>query len=292
MYQPNNADSPEQVSSQSQPSTIPATTTSNNEQQMATMAMHPSPTPSPLSSRRRHSPNLSIDLSDLPQLSKPSPPSNTLLITNLESLEIFTASNLESIRAAINQHAQIHTFSPLKSFRRIIVSFYTTEDAVNIRQVLDGETVLGHRVRVYFGKDTKINVEDQHLQAPESGKLFFISPPPSPPVGWESRNEDPPNKQVHAEDLAVALANLRAQPSADDALYEDMQGKSPISPNTNGRSRSSTLVFDPQEHGHSPDLPAIAVEDTTDSPMPISPMEGVEKKFPHTARPPVELMEQ
>lgn len=291
MHQPNSTCSVEQAPDLPLQHTTP-TTTAPNHDQMATMAMHPSPVPSPLSSKRRHSPNLSIDLSDLPQLSKPSPPSNTLLITNLESLEIFSAPNLESIRAAINQHAQIHTFSPLKSFRRIIASFYSVEDAINIRQVLDGETVLGSRVRVYFGKDTKINVEDQHLQAPESGKLFFISPPPSPPVGWESREEDPPNKEVHAEDLAVALANLHARPTADEALYEDMQGKSPISPTANGRSRSSTLVFDPSEHGHSPDLPAIAVEDTTDSPMPISPIEGVEKKFPHTSRPPVELMEQ
>jgi hypothetical protein len=241
--------------------------------------------------KRRHSPNLSIDLSDLPQLSKPTPPSNTLLVTNLDAPEIFTPANLDSIRAAINQHAAIHTFSPLKSFRRIIVSFYTIEDAVNIRQVLDGETVLGNRVRVYFGQETKIQVEDQHLQAPQSQKMFFISPPPSPPVGWEMRNEEPPNTQVHADDLATKLAALHARPSADQALYDDVDGKSPISPARAGRSRSSTLVYDPQEHGHSPDLPAIAVEDTTDSPLPLSPIDGGNKSFVHTARPPVELMQ-
>jgi hypothetical protein len=264
---------------------------------MATMTLSPSP-----ALKRRHSPSLSLDLSNIPQLSQPSPPSNTLLITNLAAPEIFTAANLESIQRAINEHAPTHTFSPLKSFRRIIVSFYTVDDAVAIRQVLDGESVLGHRVRVYFGGNTKVDLtEDQHLQAPKSQRLFFISPPPSPPVGWEMRNEEPPNKEVHAEDLASALAKLHARPAADDALYENMdiddnqqQQRQLLSPVSRQRSGTtgSMVVYDPQEHGKSPDLPAIAVEDTTESPLPLSPMmeSVVEKKFPHTARPPVELM--
>lgn len=174
--------------------------------------------------------------------------------------------------------------------RRIIATFYSTEDAIKIRQTLDGEYVLGSRVRVYFGAETKIETGDQHLQAPKSDKLFFISPPPSPPMGWEMRDEEPPNKEVHAEDLAAALSRLHARPGPDDALNED----SPVqSQKITGRQRSGTgtVVYDPQDHGHSPDLPAIAVEDTSASPESLSPMEGVEKKFVHTARPPVELME-
>jgi len=239
---------------------------------------------------------MSLDLSDLPPLTQPSPPSNTLLITNLQAPEIFTASNLDSIQKAINEHAPIHVFSPLKSMRRIICSFYTIDDATNIRKVLDGESVLGSRVRVYFGAETKVNPEDQHLQAPKSTKQFFISPPPSPPMGWEMRNEEPPNKDVHAEDLAAALSKLEARPAADDALKQDAYGnmevQNKLSVNTRPRSGTGTVVYDPQDHGHSPDLPAIAVEDTSASPGDLSPMEGVEKKFPHTARPPVELMEQ
>ncbi|TKA32862.1 hypothetical protein B0A50_01088 [Salinomyces thailandicus] len=244
---------------------------------------------------------MSIDLSDLPPLSTPAPPTNTLLITNLQAPEIFTASNLDSIQRAINEHAPIHSFAPLKSFRRVVCSFFTIEDAVEIRKVLDGETVLGSRVRVYFGAETKIEVTDQHLQAPQASKMFFISPPPSPPMGWEMRNEDPPNKEVHAEDLAAALSRLDAKPAADDALHQDAEGRDEVAVQprmgTRQRSGTGTVVYDPQDHGHSPDLPAIAVEDTSESLLPtqdgdVSPMEGVEKKFVHTARPPVELMEQ
>jgi len=265
---------------------------------MTTMAMEIStpPTNPHSPSKRRHSPNMSIDLSDLPPLSQPTPPSNTLLITNLQALEIFTASNLESIQRAINEHAPIHSFAPLKSFRRIVCSFFSIDDAINIRRVLDGETVLGSRIRVYFGAETKIDMEDQHLQAPESSKLFFISPPPSPPMGWEMRNEDPPNKEVHAEDLAVALSKLEAKPNApvEQRIETESTQERPIT--TRQRSGTGTLVYHPDDHGDSPDLPAIAVEDTSDSLQPqdgdISPMEGMERKMIHTARPPVELMEQ
>ncbi|QIW97119.1 hypothetical protein AMS68_002637 [Peltaster fructicola] len=253
---------------------------------MAALVARMATPPSPTGSRRS---NLSLDLSDLPALTTPTPPSNTLIITNLQAPEIFTAANLENISQAINQHASIHTFCPLKSFRRIIVSFYSSEDAIAIRKVLDGESVLGSRVRVYFGAETKIDLEDQHLQAPKSDKLFFISPPPSPPMGWEMRNEEPPNKEVHADDLATKLAQLQARPAADAALKEDEDKAAQKVIRT--RSGSTTIVYDPQDHGHSPDLPAIAVEDTTESPGDISPMEGIEKRFIHTSRPPVELME-
>ncbi|KAK4923030.1 hypothetical protein LTR49_009692 [Elasticomyces elasticus] len=264
------------------------------------MAMEFAAPPSPISPphSKRHSHNMSIDLSDLPALSQPTPPSNLLLITHLDAPEIFTAANLESIRAAINAHAPIHSFSPLKSMRRIICTFFTTEDAIAIRQVLDGETVLGSRVRVYFGSGVKIDIteEERWLQAPKSGKLFFISPPPSPPMGWEMQNEALPNKDVHADDLAEALAKLHARPAADDALKQNevVEGAAqfPHRINTRQRSGTGTVVYDPQDHGHSPLLPAISVEDTTMTPEDMSPMEGVEKKFEHTARPPVELMEQ
>ena len=70
-------------------------------------------------------------------------------------------------------------------------------------------------MKIYFGASTPLigpyassDTPDAHLQAPSLGKLMFISPPPSPPCGWEVREEDPPNKTTHAEDLIAALAGL------------------------------------------------------------------------------------
>jgi len=119
-------------------------------------------------------------------------------------------------------------------------------------------------------------------------------------MGWEMHNEDPPNQIVHAEDLAAALARLHADHHEDFLPVDDINSQF----STVGRRRtgSSTIVYHPDDHGDSPDLPAIAVEDTTASPVIMTPtdeMEGVEGpiaqqkaqgKFVSTSRPPVELM--
>lgn len=191
----------------------------------------------------------------------------------------------------------IYSWSPLKSFRRIVVSFYDVGAAIRIKDVLDGEVIMGEHIRVFFGAPTPVGPVDQHLHAPESQKLFFISPPPSPPHGWEVRNEEPPNKQVHAEDLISALSSLRARPHGDDALspsVEDGQGRDQDPREYRGRSGSTTMIYNPADYGNSPDLPAIAVEDLTGTPEDISPIDpaGSSANMVHTARPPVELMQE
>ena len=144
---------------------------------------------------------------------------------------------------------------------------------------------MGDIVKVYFGHATSIEPKEEHLNLPDAGKLFFISPPPSPPHGWEVKMEDAPNKQVYAEDLAEALAKLHHKPRTDLPA-------SPVSDGEDGayRQRSGSLVlYDPSEHGHSPNLPAISVEDMTGEMSPIS----FEKPIlANTSRPPVELMDE
>lgn len=198
---------------------------------------------------------------------------------------------------------------------RIIVSFYSEDAAIAVRQAIDGTAILGSSVaKCYFGTSTPIDNEKKYLDRPDAGRLFFISPPPSPPIGWEMRHEDPPNKEVHANDLASKLQNLtgkmetpeqspteavdpnkmqytsdelskiqKARSSAMAGLAEE--GDSP----KRMRSRSSTLIYDPKAHGDSPGLPAVMLETEDDSEVEL---DGGEKKLmAHTARPPVELME-
>lgn len=148
---------------------------------------------------------------------------------------------------------------------------------------------MGSLAKVYFGSHTNIEPRDEHLNLPDAGKLFFISPPPSPPQGWEMKMEDAPNKLVHADDLAEALAKLHNRPAPGAEL------SSPVSDSVsrNGRTRSSsTTIYDPNEHGNSPGLPAISVttEGWGEDEEELSPLTMEKPIIAHTTRPPVELM--
>lgn len=268
-------------------------------------------------SSSRSKPSLSLDLSNLPALQQPSPPSNTLIITELHNLLLFQPASLAAIRETITAVAQLNSFSPLPSFRRIVCSFLSTEDAVKVRQHLERATTVfdgcSVRARIYFGEPTPIEGSDEAkrrklLEAPHAQKLFFISPPPSPPHGWVMRTEEPPNKEVHASDLADALARL----GTSTVSQNPSDPASPVSAGSDkdvartgswpaasvGRSRSSTLIYHPSDHGGSPNLPAVMVEDTSVASEDEDENEDMmdldetsdRKNFERTARPPVELM--
>ena len=259
----------------------------------------------PLSSRRKLSPrtSLSLDLSKLPP-AMPAPPqvTNTVLITNLYNLGLFEAGKQSEIRAMIETTAPVHTWVPLKSFRRILASFATTEQATAVRAAWDGAGIHGERIRVFYGptlSEAQFNGQ-QHLALPDAGKLFFISPPPSPPHGWEMRLEDAPNKTVHADDLVKALERLDRHragwENADVEMSpiddEEAAAAGVSSPPGAKRSRSSTLIYHPEEHGSSPNLPVIAVVDLCEEPEEDLGMMNGEKGprqiMAHTARPPIE----
>lgn len=171
---------------------------------------------------------------------------------------------------------------------------------------------------MFFGAYTAIDVseKERHLQAPKASKQFFISPPPSPPAGWTSKEEDPPNKDVHAHDLASALGRLGKPGEFDAELLNEhvaVEAPTPVAQTphepqaapkrkptiktdiqTRDRSDSWTIVYDPEDQGHSPLLPKVAVEDTTATPDELSPVDMEEPVggpiLAHTARPPVELI--
>lgn len=66
-------------------------------------------------------------------------------------------------------------------------------------------------MRVFFGPWTPLVAVDvdTSLPVPVTDKNFLISPPGSPPVGWEPIREDPPNADTLADDLMRALGDLR-----------------------------------------------------------------------------------
>ncbi|KAJ5796477.1 uncharacterized protein N7518_005017 [Penicillium psychrosexuale] len=259
-------------------------------------------------------PSLSLDIANMPPLSQPTPPSNTLLITGLHDLLVFQPPALEEIRKQITEVAPLNSFSPLPSMRRIVCSFHNEIDATAVRKLLDSKRLLDRNVypRIYFGEPTALldGGRPKLLEAPQVSKMFFISPPPSPPHGWVVRTEGPPNKEVHATDLAHALAMLKTdhdhaqpEPAAVDpatpvSISSDKRTSSwPLAGHQ--RSRSSTIIYHPEDHGDSPHLPAVMVEDMTlgaeDEDVDMDAMSPIEMSVnqmpPKTSRPPVELME-
>lgn len=158
-------------------------------------------------------------------------------------------------------------------------------------------------VRIYYANHTNLSPTSQYLVAPKLDKQFFISPPPSPPHDWESRNEEPPNKTVHADDLANALSKLHARHTS---AFEQEEAREKVDreiSTLNGRDRSAsvTVVYHPDQHGSNPNLPAISVEDTTFVDSPVEEQMEIDSPFEegfkvqqgfHTARPPVELMNE
>lgn len=109
-------------------------------------------------------------------------------------------------------------------------------------------------LRLYTLPPTPLSQDPVHLKPPEHAKNFLISPPGSPPEGWEPITEDGPNTSTLAEDLQKALERIQL----------------------NGRRRGSKEVI--LEEGGV----RVEVEDTEENEL----KEVVERPLPRTARPP------
>ncbi|KZT53880.1 Calcipressin [Calocera cornea HHB12733] len=175
----------------------------------------------PLSSRP---PSLSISVES-------EQPTNTLIIPNLPPA-FFAPSVLEALKQHFASYGELYAWTPLKGFKRILVVYYDAEDAEAARE--SDNLVIGHErepilsevapaseegedplpaftLRVYRGDPTPLNRQTSTLHPPEIEHNYLISPPGSPPVGWEQTREEPPNQDTLAHDLVRALEQLRIE---------------------------------------------------------------------------------
>lgn len=204
---------------------------------------------------------------------------NTLLVTNIPK-HTFNASALSHLQAHFEQFGPLERFIPLKSFARCMIIYSATEDAVEAKGATDRTIVLSTEIRVYFGEHTphitiptNSTYSSRHLAPPKLEKNWLISPPGSPPVGWEQIREDPPNRVVLADDLILALANLSTlTPSVLDKTSTRMQASAPTS------GQMTPKIEDDMEEvalGHpespefklDPDTPNIATEPEAANPQ-------------------------
>ncbi|KAH9948125.1 Calcipressin [Amylocystis lapponica] len=151
------------------------------------------------------------------------PHTNTLVITQLPPA-FFEPLALDALRNHFELYGPIYAWAPLKGFARIILVYYSEDDAEHAKLSCDclvvgptaniAQTIL----RVYRADPTPIpsaststGYNNNFLRPPEIEKNFLISPPGSPPVGWEPIREEPPNATPLADDLIAALRKVQLQ---------------------------------------------------------------------------------
>lgn len=168
---------------------------------------------------------------------------NSLILVHLPD-EIFTQPPLAaSLLDLLYAYGNLASWTPLASFGRALIVYKEIQGAQRAKEALDrlviplveegtveeinpdsfdipikqsaqaqgqnGDLAL----RAYFGPMTTVKSaqddEIDHLAVPTTDRNFLISPPGSPPVGWEPIKEDPPNRDTLADDLIRALGSLR-----------------------------------------------------------------------------------
>lgn len=148
-------------------------------------------------------------------------PTNTLIITQVPR-NFFEPTILQALREYFSVHGEITHWVPISSFFRILLVYSDVESVEHAKASSDplviqpnhGEQTI---LRVYRAEPNPTvspcspTSDDQLLKPPPLEKNFLISPPGSPPVGWEPIREDPPNSATLAEDLVTALNRLKCR---------------------------------------------------------------------------------
>ncbi|KAG5352653.1 hypothetical protein E4T56_gene9872 [Termitomyces sp. T112] len=150
---------------------------------------------------------------------------NTVAVTQVPK-EFFHPVLLDVLRDHFGSYGEINRWAPLPGFGRIIVVYRFEDNAESAKQHCDRITVQRSQdgseveLRVYRADPNPLITtdmfgntipEDNYLRPPAIEKNFLISPPGSPPVGWEQIREDPPNASPLADDLIQALRKLQLQ---------------------------------------------------------------------------------
>lgn len=131
----------------------------------------------------------------------------SLIVTNLD-VKIFNDEEERlKFEELFREFDEDITFQYFKSFRRARVNFCSSSTTARARIQLHQAQVCEKTINCYFAQPMtpKCNGNHPYLEPPAPVKQFLISPPASPPVGWEPVDEAEP---VINYDLIAAIANL------------------------------------------------------------------------------------
>ncbi|CAG8441444.1 9080_t:CDS:2 [Acaulospora colombiana] len=187
---------------------------------------------------------------------------NTLILTDL-GREFFLPANHASLQNHLEQYGAIYKFVPIKSFNRILVVFFQTSDAKIAKAQIERHTPISDEFE-----------GSRFLNVPEMERNLLISPPGSPPVGWNQVREESPNSVTLADDLIHALAHISIH-NLDPEL-SDLEGFSldnnPESDINISQRQIPILTVLPKEFEkistgeREADVPLILIQDWDDTP--------------------------
>ncbi|KAM8705753.1 hypothetical protein ACLKA7_010111 [Drosophila subpalustris] len=129
----------------------------------------------------------------------------SIIVTNIHS-EVFASPELKhAMEELFRTFCESATFQWLRSFRRLRVNYDNAIAAANARIKLHQYEFNKKTVITCYFAQPVTPVNNKNLQPPAPVKQFLISPPASPPAGWEPREEGEP---LVNHDLLAALASL------------------------------------------------------------------------------------
>lgn len=135
--------------------------------------------------------------------------------------QIFSEDNLElrnHLEAIFKRYGESSTFHYLPSVSKVCVVFHRPGEAPLAREELDKIEFLDYGcIKVESLSLISTPWDQRFLKVPKSERRFLLSPPSSPPVGWEPIEESPP---VSVGALESALFDLAHTPGDNFDLYQ------------------------------------------------------------------------
>jgi len=129
-----------------------------------------------------------------------------LSVTSVPEAVFSDADTKMDFEKLFKSYSEDIRFIYLKSFSRVRLILKSDEMANRIRSEMHNVNFRDAEMGVYSVKPILRRNSDPNLKPPERTKMFLISPPASPPLGWEPNTSEA--TPVINYDLLAAIASL------------------------------------------------------------------------------------